>query len=201
MLDDRVRAVLERLEREDAAERERGLPAADRSRAVARTTGQFLFALVAPQWDCEVLEIGASRGYSSVWLGAGVRHLGGHLTSLESDPAKIGAWHANIAEAGLEEWADLIEGDARVTLPAIDDVFDIVFLDAEKDDYEQHFQAVREKVEPGALVIADNVLSHAETLGAYVAARQADATLESVTLPLDRGLELSVVLEGDLPAD
>lgn len=201
MLDDRVRAVLERLEREDAAERERGLPAADRSRAVARTTGQFLFALVAPQWDCEVLEIGASRGYSSVWLGAGVRHLGGHLTSLESDPAKIGAWHANIAEAGLEEWADLIEGDARVTLPAIDDVFDIVFLDAEKEDYEQHFQAAREKVEPGALVIADNVLSHAETLGAYVAARQADATLESVTLPLDRGLELSVVLEGDLPAD
>ena len=201
MLDDRVRAVLERLEREDAEERERGLPAAERSRAVARTTGQFLFALVTPQWDCEVLEIGASRGYSSVWLGAGVRHLGGHLTSLESDPAKVAAWRANIAEAGLEDWADLIEGDARMTLPAIDDVFDIVFLDAEKDDYEQHFHAAREKVEPGALVIADNVLSHAETLGAYVAARQADPTLESVTLPLDRGLELSVVLEGDLPAD
>ena len=63
MLDDRVRAVLERLEREDAEERERGLPPAERSRAVARTTGQFLFALVAPQWDCEVLEIGGSRGY------------------------------------------------------------------------------------------------------------------------------------------
>src|ERR1043166_9527404 len=103
MLDDRVRAVLERLEREDAAEREQGLPAAERSRAVARTTGQFLFALVAPQWDCEVLEIGASRGYSSVWLGAGVRRLGGHLTSLESDPAKVAAWRANTAEAGLEE--------------------------------------------------------------------------------------------------
>ena len=201
MLDDRVRAVLERLEREDAAEREQGLPAAERSRAVARTTGQFLFALVAPQWDCEVLEIGASRGYSSVWLGTGVRQLGGHLTSLESDPAKVAAWRANTAEAGLEEWVDLIEGDARETLPEIDDVFDIVFLDAEKDDYEQHFQAVRKKLEPGALVVADNVLSHAETLGAYVAARQADPTLESVTIPLDRGLELSVILEGDLPAD
>jgi len=201
MLDDRVRAVLERLEREDAAEREQGLPSAERSRAVARTTGQFLFALVAPQWDCEVLEIGASRGYSSVWLGAGVRRLGGHLTSLESDPAKVAAWRANTAEAGLAEWVELIEGDARETLPEIDDVFDIVFLDAEKDDYEQHFQAARKKLEPGALVIADNVLSHAETLAAYVAARQADPTLESVTVPLDRGLELSVVLEGDLPAD
>jgi len=43
-------------------------------------------------------------------------------------------------------------------------------------------------------VVADNVLSHADTLGAYVQARQADPTLESVTLPLDRGLEMSVVL-------
>jgi predicted O-methyltransferase YrrM len=197
MLDDRVRAVLERLEREDADERERGLPPADRSRSIARTTGQFLFALVAPQWDCEVLEIGASRGYSSVWLGAGVRSLGGHLTSLESDPRKIEAWRANIAEAGLEDWVDLIEGDATETIPAIEDVFDIVFLDAEKEDYEQLFQAARSKVEPGALFVADNVLSHADTLGAYVRARQADPTLESVTVPLDRGLELSVVLRGD----
>jgi predicted O-methyltransferase YrrM len=197
MLDDRVRAVLERLEREDADERERGLPPADRSRAIARTTGQFLFALVAPQWDCEVLEIGASRGYSSVWLGAGVRSLGGRLTSLESDPRKIEPWRANIAEAGLEDWVDLIEGDATETIPAIDDVFDIVFLDAEKQDYEQLFQAARSKVEPGALFVADNVLSHADTLGAYVRARQADPTLESVTVPLDRGLELSVVLRSD----
>ena len=197
MLDDRVRAVLERLEREDAEERERGLAPSERSRAVARTTGQFLFALVAPQWDCEVLEIGASRGYSSIWLGAGVRHLGGHLTSLEHDPRKIGAWRANVAEAGLEEWVDLVEGDAAETIRAIADVFDVVFIDAEKEDYEALFRAAREKVEPGALFVADNVLSHADTLGAYVAARQADPSLESVTLPLDRGLELSVVLAGD----
>jgi caffeoyl-CoA O-methyltransferase len=201
MLDDRVRAVLERLEREDTEERERGVPAPQRSRAVARTTGQFLFGLVAPQWDCEVLEVGASRGYSSLWLAAGVRYFGGHLTSLENDPAKVAAWRANIAEAGLEESADLIEGDASETIPGIEDVFDIVFLDAEKDDYERLFQAARQKVEPGALVIADNVLSHAETLGAYVEARQSDPTLESVTVPLDRGLEISVVLVGDLPGD
>jgi predicted O-methyltransferase YrrM len=198
MLDDRVRAVLERLEREDADERARGLPPVERSRAVTRSTGQFLFGLVAPQWDCEVLEVGASRGYSSVWLGAGVRYLGGHLTSLERDPRKIEAWRANIAEAGLEEWADLVEGDAEETIPGIDDVFDIVFLDAEKENYEQLFRAARRKVEPGALVVADNVLSHADTLAAYVAARQADPTLESVTVPLDRGLELSVILAGDV---
>ncbi|HEX3267837.1 MAG TPA: class I SAM-dependent methyltransferase [Gaiellaceae bacterium] len=194
MLDDRARAVLARLEAEDADERARGVPQEKRARQVARTTGQFLFAFVAPQTDCEVLEIGGSRGYSSIWLGAGVRHLGGRVLSLENDPAKVEAWRRNVAEAGLEDWCELIEGDALEIVPSIDDVFDLVFLDAEKEQYEQLFAEARTKLEPGAVVIADNVLSHEDVLGAYSRARQADPTLESVTVAHDRGLELSVVL-------
>jgi caffeoyl-CoA O-methyltransferase len=194
VLDDRVLAVLDRLEAEDAAEREQGLPPERRSRAVAPTTGRFLFSLVAPQADCEVLEIGGSRGYSSTWLAAGARILGGHVTSLERDPAAAEAWRRSIADAGLEEWAQLQEGDAFETLIALEDVFDVVFLDAEKDDYERLFELARRRVEPGGLVVADNVLSHVEALGAYSKARQADPTLSSVTVPLDRGLELTVVL-------
>ena len=198
MLDEKVRAVLARLEEEDGREREEGVARELRARQVAPTTGRFLFALVAPQWDCEVLEIGGSRGYSSIWLGAGVRNLGGRVLSLESDPAKVEAWRRNVADAGLEDTVELMAGDAFEMLPQIDDVFDVVFIDAEKDDYEQLFQLARDKVEPGALVVADNVLSHVETLGAYSEARQADPTLESVTVPLDRGLELSVILTDSL---
>ena len=194
MLDERVRAVLERLEGEDAEERRRGLPAAERSRQVARTTGRFLFALVAPQTGCEVLEIGGSRGYSSIWLAAAARYLGGRVLSLENDPAKAEAWRRNVTEAGLEDWAELVEDDASAALEQIDDVFDVVFLDAEKDDYERLFELARGKLEPGGLVVADNVISHPEPLAQYAAARQADPTLSSVTVPLDRGLELSVIL-------
>jgi predicted O-methyltransferase YrrM len=194
VLDDRVRAVLVRLEAEDADERARKVPREQRARQVARTTGQFLFSFVAPQTDCEVLELGGSRGYSTIWLAAGVRYLGGRVLSLENDPAKVEAWRANIEEAGLADWAELVPGDAFETLPGIDDVFDVVFLDAEKELYERLFDAARDKLEPGAVVIADNVLSHEEVLGAYSRARQADSTLESVTVQLDRGLEISVVL-------
>jgi predicted O-methyltransferase YrrM len=198
VLDDRVRAVLERLEKEDAAERAEGVARELRARQVARTTGQFLFAYVAPQTDCEVLEIGGSRGYSSIWLAAGVRYLGGRVLSLEADPAKCEAWRTNVEEAGLSDWAELIEGDAFETLRRIDDVFDTVFLDAEKEDYEALFVLARTKLEPGAVAIADNVLSHVDALGAYSRARQADPTLESVTVPLDRGLEVSTVLSDRL---
>ena len=194
MLDERVQSVLARLEQEDAAEREAGLPAMRRSRQVAPATGRFLFTLAASQAGVEVLEIGGSRGYSSIWLAAGARILGGRLVSLEQDSSKCEAWRRNVRDAGLEEWAELVDGDAHATLASTEDTFDLVFLDAEKDDYEALFALVRPLLEPGGIVLADNVLSHVETLGAYSAARQADASLSSVTVPLDRGLELSLVL-------
>ena len=194
MIDERVSAVLARLEAEDAAEREAGLPSAQRSRQVARTTGQFLFSLAVSGKSNEILEIGGSRGYSTIWLAAGARILDGRVVSLEADPAKCAAWRRNIEEAGLEEWAELLEGDAHATLADLDEPWDMVFLDAEKDDYEALYGLVRPSLEPGAVIVADNILSHPEPLAEYAAARPADPTLESVTLPLDRGLEVSSVL-------
>jgi predicted O-methyltransferase YrrM len=185
MLNDRVRSVLRRIEAEEP--RSPGIP-------VEPTTGRFLFSVCAPQADCEVLEIGAGRGYSTIWLASGVRHLGGRVTSLEREPTCISDWRRNIADAGLEDWADLVEGDARQTLPEIDDVFDLVFLDAADMFYEELFRLARGKLEPGAIVIADDVVLHGDTLKAYSDARQSDPTLSSLTVPLDRGLELSVIL-------
>jgi predicted O-methyltransferase YrrM len=194
VLDDRVRSVLARLEEEDARERADAVPQALRSRAVAPTTGRFLFSLVAANAGCEVLEIGGSRGYSATWLAAGARILGGRVVSIEHDPEKCAAWHRNIAEAGLEDWAELLEGDALELLAQVEDGFDVVFIDAEKELYDTLFELARGKLDPGGLVVADNVLSHVDVLGAYSAARQADPTLSSVTVPLDRGLELTTVL-------
>jgi caffeoyl-CoA O-methyltransferase len=198
VLDDRVRGVLERLACADAEERERGLPSEERMRAVAPTTGRFLFSLVAPQTACEVLEVGASHGYSSIWMGAGVRYLGGRVVSIERNPETAAKWRENVRDAGLEDWVELLEGDAEELLPQIEDIFDVVFLDAEHTDYERHFVLVRQMLEPGGLVVADNVLSHRDELESYVRARQSDPTLVSTTVPLDRGLELSVVLTESL---
>ena len=194
VLDERVLAVMRRLEDEDRLEREQGLPSAQRARAIEPTTGRFLFALVAHHPGCVVLELGGSRGYSTLWLAAGVRHFGGRVVSFEIDPAKWELRRGNVVEAGLEDTVELVDGDALQLLPPLDDIFDVVFLDAEKNDYGRLFEIARGKVEPGAVFVADNVLSHEDTLGAYSRARQNDPTLESVTVPLDRGLELTVVL-------
>ena len=193
MLDQRVRSVLERLEAENAGERDSGLPFSERSLAVGPEAGRLLFALVAPNAGCEVLEIGGSRGYSTIWLAAAARILGGRVVSLEHDPRKIEAWRQNIADAGLEQWAELVEGDALEMLAALEDGFDVVFIDAWKGDYEAYFQLARTKLDPGGVVVADNVTT-SDAVRAYAAARQAGPTLVSVTVPIGQGLEVTTVL-------
>jgi predicted O-methyltransferase YrrM len=193
VLDDRVRSVLARLEEEDDREREAGVAHAERSLAVGPESGRLLFALVAPNAGCEVLEVGGSRGYSTIWLAGAARILGGRVVSLEQDPRKVEAWRRNIADAGLDEWAELVEGDALETLQTLEDGFDVVFLDAWKDDYETFFRLARERLEPGGVVVADNVTT-SEVVRAYAAARQADPTLVSVTVPIGHGLEVTTVL-------
>jgi caffeoyl-CoA O-methyltransferase len=188
-----ARQVLERLEREDAEERRLDKPREERARQVTPATGRILFALAAGRQGCKVLEIGGSRGYSAIWLAAAAALGGGGVVSLENDPRKATAWRANIAEAGLDSHAELIEGDAFVTIPALVGSFNLCFIDAEKVDYERLFTLARKKVVPGGAIVADNVLSHSETLAAYSLARQSDPTLVSVTVPLDNGLELSVL--------
>ncbi len=194
MLDDRVRSVLARMEAEEAADREKDLPVSERSLAVGPDSGRLLFALVAPNAGCEVLEIGGSRGYSTVWLASAARILGGRVVTLEQETGKIEVWRRNIADAGLEEWAELVEGDAKETLPELEDGFDVVFLDAWKDDYELLFGLARTKLDPGGIVVADNVTT-SSTVEAYAAARQADPTLVSVTVPIGHGLEVTTVLQ------
>jgi len=185
VLDARVRDVLARLE---------AAPARPPAVSVPPATGRFLFALVAPHNACKVLELGGGRGYSTIWLAAGARHLGGRVLSIEREPDIAREWRENISAAGLADTAELIESDALEAVPSMDDVFNVVFLDAADRYYEELFRLVRPKLDPGALVVADNVLSRPELLAAYCEARQSDSPVVSVTVPAGDGLELSVVL-------
>jgi predicted O-methyltransferase YrrM len=173
VLDERVRAVLARLEGELDG---------------APDLGRFLFALVAPQTDCEVLQVGAAEGYLSLWLAAGVRYFGGGLLGLERDRGRAEAWRRNVGEAGLDDWAELIEGDELEALAAVDDVFDVVVLPAAAGDADRLFELARTKVEAGGLLLS---------LGRG-RARPEDSELLSVAVPLDAGVELTVVLTGSL---
>jgi caffeoyl-CoA O-methyltransferase len=96
----------------------------------------------------------------------------------------------NLAAAGLADVARVFPGDSRETLRAIAGPLDLVFIDAEKDDYVDHLLAVVDRVRPGGLILADNVVSHDCTAYQELVRQRDD--LETVTVPIGRGVEFTV---------
>jgi caffeoyl-CoA O-methyltransferase len=190
MIDERVAAVLERLYVEDAAQRAAGLPSSQRTRNVERETGRWLALLVRAMNAPQVLEIGSSNGVSTIWLAAAARHNGGRVTGTEILPERVVEANNNLAAAGLDAVARVVAGDARTTVANLPGSFDLVFIDAEKDDYVDHLAAVVSRVRVGGLILADNVISH--DVSAYQAEVRARGDLETVTIPIDRGVEFTL---------
>src|SRR5215207_7763984 len=160
MIDERVAAILERLYAEDAAQRAAGLPSSQRTRNVERETGHWLALLVRATNAREVLEVGSSNGVSTIWLAAATRENGGTVTGTEILPERAAEANQNLAAAGLDTIARVIPGDGRATVASLPGPFDLVFIDAEKDDYVDHLESVAGRVRPSGLILAANVISH-----------------------------------------
>ena len=190
MIDERVEAVLERLYAEDDAQRAANLPSSQRTRNVDRETGRWLALLVRATNARELLEIGSSNGVSTIWLAAAARQNGGRVTGTEILPERAAEANRNLAAAGLDAVARVIAGDAGATVASLSGHFDFVFIDAEKDDYVDHLKAVAGRVRPGGLILADNVISH--DLSAYQTALRARSDVETVTIPIGRGVEFAL---------
>jgi predicted O-methyltransferase YrrM len=190
VIDERVAAVLEGLYAEDAAQREANLPSSHRTRNVDRETGRWLALLVRATKARELLEIGSSNGVSTLWLAAAARQHDGRVTGTEILPERAAEANRNLAEAGLDAVARVIAGDARATVVGLPGHFDLVFIDAEKDDYVDHAETVLDRVRTGGLILADNVISH--DLSAYQAMLRARTDVETVTIPIGRGVEFSL---------
>ena len=182
--------VLDRLYAEDAAQRSAGLPPGQRTRNVDRQTGRFLYLAARTVNARHVFEVGSSNGVSTIWLAAAARETGGRVVGSEVLPERADQANANLAAAGLGDVARVVAGDAREAIRGVTGDLDLVFIDAEKEDYPAHFAAVIDQVRPGGLVLADNVVSH--DLSAYQAMLRERADVETVTLPLDRGIEYTV---------
>jgi predicted O-methyltransferase YrrM len=184
-----VASVLQRLYLEDAEQRRAGLPSSQRTRNVSVETGRFLMVTARAINARAVLEVGSSNGLSTIWLALAMRSTGGYVTGTEILPNRVDEANTHLAEAGLSDHGVVILGDARKTVPTLEGPLDLVFVDAEKDDYVDHFEAAFPLLRSGGLVLADNVTSH--DISSYQALLRERDDVETVTLPLDRGIEFT----------
>lgn len=184
--------TLSALEMRDQKERQQGLPSAQRIRAMDPAAAKFLSMLVVSNKAQTIVEIGSGVGYSTLWLAYAASITNGKIITCEIDPAKADETRANLTKANLSGYAEVLTGDARTLLRQRQEAIDFVFIDAEKGQYETYFDVVYKRMKLGAMLVADNVVSHENELADYVTYMQNHPNLESVTVPLGRGLEITV---------
>ena len=127
--------------------------------AVSPLQGAMLELLARATGARRILEIGTLGGYSTVWLARALPS-DGELVTCEFDPHHAAVARANISAAGFADRVTVVVGPASQTLAAMDadTPFDIVFIDANKDDYPSYLEQALRLTRSGSLIIADNVV-------------------------------------------
>lgn len=138
--------------------------------SVSQEDGRFLRVLVGARGAKRVLEIGAARGYSAIWMGLGLRDTGGQLVTIEYDAERAKEAKTNIERAGVASTVRVISGDAFVEIPRLPGTFDLVFLDAWKPDYRKFFDLTFPRLEPGGLFVAHNVVNKRDEMKEFLQA-------------------------------
>src|SRR6187431_416130 len=138
--------------------------------SVSEEDGRFLRVLIGARGAKRVLEIGAARGYSAIWMGLALRDTGGSLVTIEFDPARAKEAKANVERAGLTSTVRVVGGDAFIEIPKVAGTFDLVFLDAWKPDYKKFFDLVFPRLDAGGVFVAHNVVNKKSEMGDFLGA-------------------------------
>jgi predicted O-methyltransferase YrrM len=157
---------------------------------------RFISQMLQPK---RILEIGTFTGYAALCLAEGLPE-DGLLHTIEVNDELGWIFRKYVKLAGLEHKVLQHHGDAADIVPTLPDTFDLVFLDAGKLDYQQHYEMVLPKIRPGGFLLADNVLWDGKVAGGDTkdeTARalrdfndfvQADARVENMVLPIRDGI-------------
>jgi caffeoyl-CoA O-methyltransferase len=175
------------LEDIDLRDRLDGTPTARRMRQVPVETGKFLALLVSCAPPGEIIEIGTSAGYSTLWIS----RAGRAITTFELLENKFLLARETFQRAGITSQITQVLGDARQLLSSGHDAIAFCFLDAEKDIYQDCYDLVIPRLVPGGILAADNVTSHQDYLQSMVDHALTDPRVDSLVVPIGKGVLLS----------
>jgi predicted O-methyltransferase YrrM len=147
-----------------------------------------------------ILEIGTYTGYSAICLAAGLQD-GGKLITIDINEELENMVRNNFQQAGLGDKIEYRIGNALEIVPALHEIFDLVFIDADKENYNKYYDLVFDKVTLGGFLLADNVLWSGKVLDAkpdkdtraikaFNKKVQNDSRVENVLLPIRDGIML-----------
>lgn len=175
--------VLEAAARHDATQENR----LDRWRVLEPDAGRFVWFLAQTVGARNIVEIGTSRGVSTLWLADAARTTGGRVLSYDTDEAAQREAAASVAEAGLSEHVEFRLEDGGKGLASLDDcAVDLLFLDAERTEYPSWWPHPVRVLRTGGVLVADNALSHPDEIAPLEALLMKDLSA-TTTIPVGKG--------------
>lgn len=210
IIDERMAAYIDSLDRGNTAfldgiekgALESGIPVI---RKPVQSLLKFLLALVRPR---SILEVGTAVGFSALLMSEYAPE-GCHITTIEKYEKRIPVARDNFLKAGKTDGITLLEGDAADILKGLDGPYDMIFMDAAKGQYVHFLPDVLRLLDPGGLLVSDNVLQDGDIVQSRFAVARRNRTiharmreylyelkhhplLETAVLPVGDGVTLSV---------
>lgn len=187
-MDPTVRAAIDELqvaaERHDATRPDR----LERWRVLEPDAGRLLWFLTQALGARSIVEIGTSRGVSTLWLADAARSTGGHVLSLDLDAAAQDDARRSVTAAGLAGQVTFRVQDGGAALAGMaDGGVDLLFLDAERTEYPSWWPHPVRVLRPGGVLVADNALSHAEEMAPLRGLLEQDPEITTTTLGVGKG--------------
>ena len=187
-MDPTVRRTIDELgaaaERHDATRPNR----LDRWRVLEPDAGRLVWFLAQALGARSIVEVGTSRGVSTLWLADAARTTGGHVLSLDLDEAAQDDARRSVAAAGLADRVTFRVQDGGAALADMDDgVVDLLFLDAERTEYPSWWPHPVRVLRPGGVLVADNALSHPEEIAPLRDLLEQDPVVTMETIAVGKG--------------
>lgn len=137
---------------------------------IPRKTGVLINMFIKMMGIKSVLEIGTSNGYSGLWISKALKETGGKLTTIEFYEKRQSIAIENFRKCGVLDIVRPLQGDACEMIQNLseEEKFDFVFIDANKREYVKYLELVKPHLTDKALIIADNITSHAEKVQTFV---------------------------------
>ena len=207
MINEKIQNVLSRLEKDiDYENSHRSeVPSEERLNCISKNIGMFYNIMLKSINAKKILEIGMSVGYSGLWFADAVMsstESGGQIITIDREKFKIDKATRNFEEAGVSSLIKIREGEARKILHEIkeefgENYFDFIFIDADKESYIEYFDLCLPLVRKGGIIGADNILfpeRFNEMMADYLSHVRSNPSVQSVTVPIDNGEEVTFKL-------
>ena len=209
MINEKIQNVLSRLEKDidyENSHRDEIL-SEKRLNCISKNIGMFYNILLKSINAKKILEIGTSVGYSGLWFADVVMsntqsESNGKIITIEREKFKIDNATQNFEEAGVGSLIKIRKGEARKILREIkeefsENYFDFIFIDADKESYIEYFDLCLPLVRKGGIIGADNILfpeRFNEMMADYLSHVKSKPNVQSVTVPIDNGEEVTIKL-------